>query len=58
MRCVDLPCVIRVIRFGTVFRAVMGFLAATVVKTGAALFDFAALFGIQMNTMRTAWRFA
>jgi hypothetical protein len=42
-------CDIRVIRFSPISRAVIGLLSAALAKSGAALFDFPALFGIQMN---------
>jgi hypothetical protein len=42
-------CVIRVIRFWPISRAVMGFLTAVLAKSSAALFEFPALFGIQLN---------
>jgi hypothetical protein len=40
----EMPCVIRVIRFCLIFRAVMGFSGRAAVMIEAALYDFAALF--------------
>jgi hypothetical protein len=39
-----MTCVIRVIRFWSIFRTGVGFFRAAPVKTGAAFFDFPALF--------------